>query len=161
MKESIGSTASLNIVLVFLAVVFAFIAASLSYYKAFKVNNIIVNSIEKYEGFNDKAIAEIDVKLDSIGYKRINLSCSNEPILYNKRYYNLVDKESGKGICIYFNQNQENKTYSYLVVTFMTIDLPVIKNFMNFPIKTVTNEMYGCYGKNQSYGVHEWQTECN
>ena len=59
MKESIGGTASLNIALAFISIVFAFLAAALSYYKAFKVNNIISNAIEKYEGFNELSINEM------------------------------------------------------------------------------------------------------
>ena len=45
MKTSIGSTISMNIVFTFIVIIFAFVMAALSYYKAYKVNNIIADSI--------------------------------------------------------------------------------------------------------------------
>ena len=68
MKESISYTFLLNIVIVFVFTCFAIVMGVLSYYKAFKVNNIITNSIEKYEGFNNLSRNDINLKLNSIGY---------------------------------------------------------------------------------------------
>ena len=68
MKEGIGSIFLYNIVIIFIVVVFAILAATLTYYKAFKVNTKIINSIEKFEGYNNLAIADIDNKLLTTGY---------------------------------------------------------------------------------------------
>ena len=150
MKESIGGTASLNIALVFIAIVFAFLAASLSYYKAFKVNNIITNSIEKYEGFNDLSINEINMQLNSIGYQRYDVNCS-ETRNFKGVEFSLVN-DNIDGVCIYFHNDSDNKTYEYGITTYMTINLPIVSEFIKIPINTVTNEIYGCYGMNDSYG---------
>lgn len=151
MKESIGSTASMNIVITFLAIVFAFLAATLSYYKAFKVNNIITHSIVKYEGYNSLSIAEINSKLQSIGYQRYSANCpANKK--FNGLEFTLVPNQSVEGICIYFYNDTAHKQYQYGIVTYMTINLPIVSNFIKIPVNTTTSEIYGCYGNNESYG---------
>ena len=149
MKESIGSTASLNIIFTFIAIVFAFLAGTLSYYKAFKVNNIIVNSIEKFEGFNSLSISEINSKLSSLGYQRFSGNCDNN-VTYRNLEYNLDfdDNRNVDGICVYINENNDTHSDQYLVVTYMSINLPIIGDFLKLPVRTVTSSMYRCYGMN-------------
>ena len=60
MKQSISTSFMLNIVIIFIILVFAFLAGTLSYTKAFRVNSKIVNELEKYEGYNDLSKREID-----------------------------------------------------------------------------------------------------
>ena len=145
MKESIGSTASLNIIFAFIAIVFAFLAASLSYYKAFKVNNIITNTIEKYEGYNQLSIDEINNKLSSIGYQRFSGNCPNDKS-FNGHSFSLVEDNSIEGICVYINNDSNNDFYQYGIITYMTINLPILNELVKIPITTVTNEIYKCYG---------------
>ena len=146
MKESIGSTASLNIVLAFIAIVFAFLAATLSYYKAFKVNNIIVNSIEKYEGLNDLAKEEINNRLDSIGYQRYDGSCKSKKE-FDDTVYNRVYNDNG--LCIYMANI--GKSYQYAITSYMTINLPIFSEFIKIPVNTFTDEIYGCYGNIEEF----------
>ena len=148
MKESIGSTASLNIIFTFIAIVFAFLAGTLSYYKAFKVNNIIVNSIEKFEGFNSLSISEINSKLSSLGYQRFSGNCDNN-VTYGNLEYNL-DFDTNRtvdGICIYINSDTDTHNDQYLVVTYMSINLPIVGDFLKLPVRTVTSPIYRCYGR--------------
>ena len=144
MKESIGSTASLNIMIAFIAIVFAFLAASLSYYKAFKVNNAITNAIEKYEGYNDLAKNEIAQKLESLGYQRYDANCSEEK-KFNSKTFTYV--ASDQGYCIYqYKGSGEQRYDEYGITTYMTINLPIISDLVKIPINTVSNEIYRCYG---------------
>ena len=53
MRTPIAYTFIFNLMIIFILIVFAFMAGTMSYYKAFKVNNRIVHSIEKFEGFNE------------------------------------------------------------------------------------------------------------
>ena len=145
MKESIGSTASLNIIFAFIAIVFAFLAASLSYYKAFKVNNIITNTIEKYEGYNKLSINEINNKLTSVGYQRFSGDCPNDKS-FNGHSFSLVEDNSIEGICVYINDDSNNDFYQYGIITYMTINLPIVNNLLRFPINTTSHEIYRCYG---------------
>ena len=157
MKESIGGTASLNIALAFISIVFAFLAATLSYYKAFKINNIITNSIEKYEGYNSLSIKEINEQLTSIGYQRYDGSCAKEKKFNGKEYVLVKDSDipnscGVSGICVYFYNDGSSKMYQYGITTYMTINIPIVSEFVKIPINTVTKEIYGCYGKNTEYG---------
>lgn len=68
MRESIGTSFMLNFIVLFIFLVFAFLAGTLSYYKAYRVNNYIVNAIEKFEGYNDYSKAEIEKGLSALGY---------------------------------------------------------------------------------------------
>jgi hypothetical protein len=51
MKESIGYTVTLNIMIVFITIIVAFLCAALIYFKSNKVSNIITSGIEKYEEY--------------------------------------------------------------------------------------------------------------
>ena len=51
MKDAIGSTWLTGIVIIFIALFAGFLAYSISYTKAFRVNNEIINIIETNEGF--------------------------------------------------------------------------------------------------------------
>ena len=52
MRQSIGTTFMLNFIILFIFLVFAFLAGTLSYYKAYRINNSIVHEIERFEGYN-------------------------------------------------------------------------------------------------------------
>ena len=150
MKTAIGGTFMYNIILVFLVIVFAFLAGIMSYYKAFKINNRIVYSIEKFEGYNEKSIDEIDKILTTFGYDSSTPSCESE--------YDGMTLVSGSNpshrFCIYVEENitrgkaGTGTYYSYGVKTYMTIDLPVVK-YIRLPIYTKTNQIYKFTDTNQ------------
>ena len=77
MKESMGYTVTLNIIIVFLIIVFTFLSAALIYFKSNKVSNVITETIEKYEGYNTYAKNEIGSKLTSWGYNKNRVNCNN------------------------------------------------------------------------------------
>ena len=52
MKESIGYSVTINIVITFIVIIFAFLAAAVVYFKTNKASNIVVDTIQKYEGYN-------------------------------------------------------------------------------------------------------------
>jgi len=139
MRQSIGMNAQLNIIITFILIVFALVAASLSYYKAYKVGNIIQNSIEKYEGYNDLAATEIENRLSSLGYQTVNANCSAES-----------ESNESDGYCVYYQQELDSNGdlvgYSYKVTTFMTIDLPLV-NLIRIPVKTNTSTI-NCFKDN-------------
>ena len=68
MKESVGLTVTINIVVVFLAVAFVFIIGIVTYNRAYKAASLIVKEIEKYEGYNDLSFPKINEDLTAIGY---------------------------------------------------------------------------------------------
>lgn len=151
MKESVGYTVTLNIVIVFIVIVFAFLSATLLYFKANKVSNVITNSIEKYEGYNSLSQKEILTKLSSLGYNMGKVSCKSyvkKAILSNgSTGCYLVNDESAKGkngYCVYYCSEivDSEKYYYYKVSTNMFMNVPIINDMINIPIFSNTNRLY-------------------
>ena len=46
MRQSIGATATFNIIIIFIVIVFGLLIGTVNYYKAFKVNSRILDIIE-------------------------------------------------------------------------------------------------------------------
>ena len=139
MGSSIGHTFLYNIIILFIVIIFAFISGTLSYYKAFKINNRIVKSIEKFEGYNEFSKQEIDQTLYSLGYSTEVLNCAET---YKNMY--LVDAFiENYRYCVYIdNENpQKDGYYHYGVLTYMNLELPVI-NRLNIPVFAKTNRLY-------------------
>lgn len=79
MRESISYTFLLNIVIIFVFTCFAIVMGILSYYKAFRANTIISETIEKYEGYNCVSAEEIARKLGNISYNTpFNVNCNGK-----------------------------------------------------------------------------------
>ena len=161
MHSPIGHTFMYNIIILFVVIVFAFIAGTLTYYKAFKVNNRIVSALEKYEGYNDLSKAEIDRFLGNIGYMVGDSShCADE---LNRRNVSMTLVSSGLNnhptnneyrYCIYLGVEEPGtrqevagempfcrRFFTYGVTTYMTLDLPFV-NMIRIPIFTRTNRIY-------------------
>lgn len=145
MKESIGMTVTINIMLVFLFVTFAFIFGTMSYSKAYRASSVIVNALEKYEGFNDEAFYEMSTGLESLTYlSDFAVTCpatkkasSGEGILQT-----LEGKET-RNYCIYlFDNDGDEKHYTYGVVTYMTFELNLFGMNLRIPIYNSTRRIY-------------------
>lgn len=140
MRESIGSTVLYNIIIVFLALIFALILSTLVYYKAFKVNKVIIASLEKFEGYNDLARDEIDRSLRSIGYP--SRDAGNCPVKDGLTPEQPISQEFR--YCIYFYDNDPtNRHYSYGVISYITFEIPFITTtFMSFPVYTKSDRIF-------------------
>lgn len=68
MKESIGASWLLTIVLVFIALFSGYLAFSVNYSKAFRVKDGIVDRLEKYNGPNNKSLEEIAEFIGEVNY---------------------------------------------------------------------------------------------
>lgn len=136
MKQGVGFTATINIIMIFIVVTFAFLAATLSYYKAYKVNNAISDSIEKYEGYNDLAKEEISQKLKALGYHKGNSGCKS-----NTTNGIESNNDSKYDYCIEY-QGINNNNYKYKITTYLVIDIPIGNLFIKLPIKSTTENIY-------------------
>lgn len=138
MKEGIGFTATINIITIFIVVTFGFLAATLSYYKAYKVNNAIADSIEKYEGYNDLAKTEISQKLAGLGYSQgNNLRCNKN----NTTSSITTNNDTPYDYCIVY-QEGKNNYYNYKIITYLRIDIPVVNLVLPIEIKSTTENIY-------------------
>lgn len=138
MKQGIGFSVTINIIAIFIVVTFAFLVASLNYYKAYRVNNAISDSIEKYEGYNDLAKAEIANKLTGLGYVNGRSKCPDHD---GKEQLN---KELNKySYCVYEEPVDENTgLFKYYIITYLNFNIPIINQTLNIPVKTYTEGIY-------------------
>ncbi len=164
MRESIGTVSLLNFIIFFILLVFAFLAGSLSYYKAYRVNNAIVSSIEKFEGFNPMSYEDMEQKLVDFGYERVDFSC---PVDYKNSHGEvayLVDNTGARvtnssnynyGYCIYRYENDTiykgyntstlattDKYDSYEVMTLIKFDFPVIGSILRLRVSSRTGRIF-------------------
>lgn len=147
MKKAIGGAMVFNIIFIYFTVVFALLAATMSYAKAFRVSTRIVNAIEKHEGYNNLALIEIEKHLGTLGYLRGSVNC-DETRRINGVNGTLRSIGENYQYCVYrFSNDSEsisgegNHYYSYAVVTYIMFDLPLVRNF-KIPIVTKTNRIY-------------------
>lgn len=160
MREGIGSIVLYNIIIIFILIVFALLAATLSYYKAFKVNNRILASIDKYEGYNNSAIAEINTTLAGLGY---TVNANNDKCKAERNDATLVsNQDTSYYYCVYFyrddrgggddkkyNGDDEPIYYNYSVVSYIYIDLPLFGAF-KVPVHTKGERIYN-FSDGQTY----------
>lgn len=154
MRESIGMTTLLNFIIFFIFLVFAFLAGTLSYYKSYRVNNIIVAAIEKYEGYNDLSKDDIQVGFMNMGYERIEVNCPKKANKNNVKVTLLTPSPNPEGYCLYMYENDTieeghgtalattDRYDTYEVVTYMTFKFPVIQNLVKLKASSKTGRIY-------------------
>ncbi len=137
MKESISTSYLFMAVIVIIGLCATIIIGGLSYSKAFKIKNRIVEILEKNKGYSDTAKNDIEALLNETGYpvlRERNWRCPNG------RGEDSVGLDStDEGItalnnppenykyCIY--QYKTVRGYYYSVVTYMPIELPIVGGF--------------------------------
>ncbi len=151
MRESIGSSFMYGIIAIFIVMVFAILAGTMSYFKAFKVNSHIVGILEKYEGYNDLAIDEIRRTLSTIGYNRIDgLKCKakNDSIMY--------PQDPSFPYCIYAMCDKQDPYKYYMgVTTYIQLDFPIISTFVKLPLYSETHSVHIMGGETCSFDLFE------
>lgn len=153
MKESVGYTVTLNIVIVFITIIIAFLCAALIYFKSNKVSNLITSSIEKYEGFNSLSLTEINNNLRSLGYNKNSITCADNVVEKGAidDTCSLMTEIEGsgpkitageEGYCVYKCIEDSEEYYYYKIRTNMMINIPIIHNVLDIPVYTSTNRLY-------------------
>ena len=164
MRQGIGATATFNIIIIFIVIVFGLLIGTINYYKAFKVNSRILDIIEKYEGYNTLAYDEIGNFLGTMGYISGNPGCSD-----TSHGASLVSRQNGNikmddryDYCVYYYDDDRGKNdrntkianvtsdgnpryYNYAVITYIYVDLPVI-NQIRIPVYTKGERIYNFSG---------------
>ena len=156
MRESISYTVTLNFAITFIVIVFAFLSATLIYYKSNKVSNIITNSIEKYEGYNNVSEGDIYIKLFNIGYNMERRLYCDSMVKASKNSTNyckliIAGNDAGaqhgygdRNYCVYLCEEEEY--YYYKIRTNIMFNLPIVNELLNIPIYSDTNRLYD-FGK--------------
>lgn len=130
MKEAIGQTYALQIILVFVVFLNAFLAFSVNYTKAFRVKNKIINELEQNEGLNATAKSNIIEYMQMVGYTG-NIEegeCFNGACIVPHCIGKLGSSLSS-GTCE--NGNVENYRVYYSVTTSININVPIINRIID------------------------------
>lgn len=136
MKKAVGSIPTYTIIAVFIIIIFAFLAAIISYYKAFKLNNRVTSIVESCEGKSACYNAEVTRLLNNYSYSVPNVSCP-------KKSGGTLEVTLPAGVCIYrFNNDGSSNRFSYGVITFMSWNFPIINEIVRLPIFSKTDRMY-------------------
>ncbi|MDD3392720.1 MAG: hypothetical protein PHE54_04200 [Bacilli bacterium] len=137
MREGIGSIFLYNLIIIFLLLIFVFLAGTMSYAKAFRVNSRIINAIENFEGYNEASSEEIVRALTNYGYSiEKSGSCKDKD-----GYITSERLEDNFTFCVYYKVVNENYLV-YGVTSYMYIDLPIIEGLIKIPIYAETDQIY-------------------
>lgn len=149
MRSSIGTALLSNIIIVFLVVMLVFLVGTLSYTKAYRIKNNVINLIERDKSFNKE---KTDTMLSEIGYRIVNktLECKDlrgTPVGPYPEGYLVSGSESGRyRYCIFeyrFPMESDGRTpYVYSVTTYMYFDIPLLGSMLEFPIRGETKTIY-------------------
>lgn len=139
MREAIGSSLLLNIVVVFVSLIILFFVGILSYTKAYKAKNRIIDVIEKYGTYSEvpetqDAGDEIVSSLSEMGYQLGN--CKNTSGNLNN---------TGYKYCVHRVDASEG--YYYKVTTYIQFYFPIIGDLFNPPVSGETKIL----GKSYNY----------
>ena len=149
MKEAIGNVPIYSFIIVFIVITFAFLSATIMYYKAFKLNSRVIYALEEFEGYNQLSAKEIDRILSTMGYRAGDkINCKE------KEKHGVTLKSSLNGsypICVYespitsvVNNGKVNTKYGYFnfgVTTYIYLDIPVVGE-VKVPIYTESERLF-------------------
>lgn len=141
MREATGSSMLLYIVIIIVGVVMLLFVSILSYAKAYGAKNKIVSALETFEGYNDNSIAEINTNLANMGYTiTSNDLCNTTRVKNHLKKIGITNptnlnssKNSKYAYCLYQIPTNRGGSY-YAVVTFISYNVPVVGNYLVFPV---------------------------
>ena len=144
MKETIGNTFVIKLVIVFTLLFSAFLALAISCNKVFKMKNEVLSIIEKYEGINDTSLSVINNYLDANGY-RTSGECFDDYMGIDNYESKASNVQSGKKYYYCYkenlmnNNNIDKKTYN--VTLFYKFNLPFVGDLFIFKINGQTKSI--------------------
>lgn len=158
MREAIGGTWLMWIVLTFVVLFSAFLALAMNYTKAFKVKNEIINLIERNEGYTtsgDNNVAnEAKDYLEKVGYNNTveNIRCPDT--LYPTPTDTTITDEQkmvlttamADNYCVYPVQSERGEEGKqdvyYVVTTFVMIEVPLMWRTFSVPVSGETKRIF-------------------
>ena len=139
MNQAIGNTAIVNVVVVFVIIISGLFVASLSYSKAYKVKNIILNAIEEHEGLDEEVKAEIEETLTEMGY-RINRNGQQKcPTPNVDGTVEALNTASNHHYCVW--RVKETRGTYYIATSYVYFDIPLVDGF-EAPVTGHTKTFY-------------------
>ncbi|MGN0973728.1 MAG: hypothetical protein ACI4OT_03200 [Bacilli bacterium] len=140
MKEAIGQTISLQVILIFLVFLNAFLAFSVNYTKAFRVKNKVINELEQNEGLNATARNNIINYIENVGYNvadktgktKDNKGTCFHGVCITPHCAGSLGTDKGSDSCIAdSNKKVSNYRVYYTVETYININIPIINQILD------------------------------
>lgn len=147
MKEAIGGLGITQIVIIFLLLFAAYISVSVNMSKAQKVKDEVISIIQKNNGLNSSAKAQITSYMSSIGYRSTG-SCDNGWSGGGGTVGNLNGNGNlycykEVGLDAYSSEDaQFPRSAYYEVKVFFALDIPVLNNVFKFNLTGSTRRLY-------------------
>ena len=149
MRDAVGGSALLNIIVIFTSIIILLFAGILAYSKAYKIKNRIIEVIERHESYvvsdpagtgKNMVELELDGDLKKSGYlvatkDQVKAKCGDNNLNKSEYLY-----------CVYL-KGDPNGIRTYEVVTYIHFDFPVIGNMLTFAVRGETKSL----GKNYNY----------
>lgn len=141
MREAIGTSFIVNFIIVFFVIFIAFFVGNITYTKAFKVKNKIIDEIESFDGtissdvnvLNSDLQAKIDAKMSEVGYRiSNNTTCDTHGRYADSQVLTKNQSSTTYRYCIYKNTNSKGTYYG--VVAYMYFEVPIIGAKLEIPI---------------------------
>lgn len=138
MRESIGMTWLMMIVVAFITLFSGYLAFSINYSKAFRLKDGIVQRLEKHSGPNKDSIEDIEALIDEIGYNSLGQCVGAavgdaEQVMGVREGYPDWNPMSGEyySYCINkvtsYNPSGQLTAAYYKVAVFFSISLPIVR----------------------------------
>ena len=138
MKEAIGTSLVFNLMMIFVGVIIVILVSSIAYTKGFKIRNRIIDRIEEHQGYvlNTDVVTDIESDLKAIGYKIVEKSNCEDRTGATR----LTADFNDYNYCVYeYNTSRGNY---YGVTVFISVDIPLLGDYINIPIYGETRIMY-------------------
>lgn len=149
MDESIGGAFMIKLLFVFIIIYVTFMCLAISYAKAFRIKNTVMNKLEQSQfafgddfGFIDKYLET--VSYDFNGNDDIKAKCNN--VEFGNAHSETRTILTENGVCIRqfgdMDANGNINDYYYKVTTYISIEFPFFNIYGTIPISGETKIIY-------------------
>lgn len=156
MRDALGGTVVLSIIVVFIVVALGYMAFNINYMKAFRMKNKVISTIEAYDGECEKECAtEIRDYATKIGYTMGQMTCPSDTnggewtkdpdtgaYCYKELDVdanNYKDKSSLQSIKSSDATDIKGKKF-YRICTKINIEIPIISRVFDFRLFQITGD---------------------
>jgi len=144
-RDALGGTVTLVIIVVFIVIVLSYLAFNVNYTKAFRMKDKIIAYYDDYNGdCNDACLNKIAAYADSIGYVSDN-RCPDGYEQNGYFCYQDIVVEGGRAEGYY---GGADKVHYYKIVTRINLNIPFITSTFGFNI-------FNIYGSTKTYKIIE------
>ncbi len=146
MRQSIGGTWLLQLMIVFILLFSGFIILTLNYSRTVKTKNELINMFEKYEGLNTNSIELVNNYLTYTGYSTTG-ECvdTSTPGVYGALDLSGRSLETARPDVEYYycvrKYDGANTTHYYQITIFYKLNLPIVGDISTFSVRGSTSNI--------------------